>query len=499
MKISNQRWVKWITVTVCFVILPLLLLLIAFILPAHADAKHYTELSFPPLRAVTLPKYTTFQLKNGATIYLMEDHELPLVSGTALFATGDRLEPADQIGLAEVTGYGMRSGGTKRHPPEVLNQLLEQRAASIETFVGTTAGRGSFSSLSEDLESVLGLFVEVLREPAFAPDQVELIKSQLNGAIARRNDDPDMISVREFRKLVYGADSPYARTIEYSTLDNVDRDDLIKFHQQYFQPQTLLFGLVGDFDSKALRSLLEAKLADWPTGNLKAPPLSTVKQSQAGGLFLVEQPQLTQSYIQLGHLGGQYNSQDYPALEVMNQVLNGFGGRLFNQVRSRQGLAYSVYASWSPQFDYPGLFIAGGQTRSASTVPFLQALQTELNQLRTAPITAAELTQAKDSVLNSFVFNFQDPGQTLSRLLWYRYYDYPADFIFQYQKAVKATQIPDIQRVAQQYLQPRQLVTLVVGNPGQIKPTLDTLTARSTVKTIDITIPAPQVPTKKAA
>jgi zinc protease len=186
-------------------------------------------------------------------------------------------------------------------------------------------------------------------------------------------------------------------------------------------------------------------------------------------------------------LGGQLNSPDYAALDVMNQVMNGFGGRLFNEVRSRQGLAYSVYGYWNPRYDYPGTFIAGGQTRSDGTVPFIKGILAEIERIRTTPITPQELASAKDQVLNSFVFNFQDPGQTLSRLMRYEYYGYPEDFIFRYQKGVKATTIEDVQRVAQKYLQPDQVVTLVVGNASAIQPPLTSLSTN--VTSLDITIP----------
>jgi zinc protease len=206
---------------------------------------------------------------------------------------------------------------------------------------------------------------------------------------------------------------------------------------------------------------------------------------------VVDQPQLTQSYIQIGHLGGQLNYPDHAALSVMNEVLNGFGGRLFNEVRSRQGLAYSVYAFWAPRYDYPGLFIGGGETQSAATVPFIRSVEAELARIRTAPISAEELAQAKDSVLNSFVFNFQSPDQTLARLIRNEYYDYPADFIFQFQEQVRNTTAEDVLTAAQARLNPDQLVILVVGNQGAIQPPLSSLAPNQSVTSIDVTIPQP--------
>ncbi|HEY9805007.1 MAG TPA: insulinase family protein, partial [Candidatus Obscuribacterales bacterium] len=170
-----------------------------------------------------------------------------------------------------------------------------------------------------------------------------------------------------------------------------------------------------------------------------------------------------------------------------------FGGRLFNQVRSRQGLAYSVYSAWSARYDYPGVFVAGGQTRSDATVPFIRSVLSEMERIRAKPVSAPELAYAKDSVLNSFVFNFQDPEQTLSRLMRYEYYGYPSDFIFRYQRGVEATTIPEVQRVAQKYLKPENIVTLVVGNAKAIQPPLNSLGANVKVTPIDITIPEPKV------
>ncbi|MBF2045933.1 MAG: M16 family metallopeptidase [Leptolyngbya sp. IPPAS B-1204] len=486
---------KWLRYSVMAILMSLLIVIGFGRAPALAvTPRHYTELQFPPAPEVKIPPYTRFELSNGLKVYLVEDHELPLVSGVATVYTGDRLEPADKVGLASIVGQVMRIGGTTQHPAEVMNQFLEQRAASIEIGINTTAGSGGFSALTEDAEEVMGLFAEVLRQPAFPDEWLEFSKNQWRGSIARRNDSPDGIASREFQKLIYGADSPYARTVEYKTLDNISRADVVNFYQRYFYPNNMQLGILGDFDTEAMRSLIENLFGDWqpttnPVGRELWKSLPPVRQAKTGGVFLVDQPQLSQSTVQLGHLGGKLDHPDNAALSIMNEVLNGLGGRLVNEVRSRQGLAYSVYALWAPQFDYPGVFVAGGQTRSDATVPLIQATLTELEKIRTAPITEAELARAKDSVLNAFIFNFATPFQTLSRVMRYDYYGYPQDFIFQYQKRLEATTVADVQRVAQTYLQPEKLVTLVVGNASAIKPPLSDLTPDAKVTKIDVSIP----------
>lgn len=482
----NKKLFSWLS-------LALLTVLLSFTvrLPAVADTpKHYTELEFEPLPEVQLPQYDRYELDNGMVVYLLEDQDLPLISGSAVIRTGSRFEPDNKVGLASLTGAVMRSGGTKSHPPDQLNSILEQKAASVETSISTTSGSASFSTLTEDLDTVFPLFTEVLRQPAFAPDKFAIAKKQQQGGIARRNDDPGDIARREFNKLIYGESSPYARTVEYSTLDGISLTDIQNFYQTYVRPENIILGLVGDFDSDSMIQRVQDAFGSWQVNSASPalePPNATQKYQDK--TFVVDRPKLTQSNILLGHIGGQLDSPDYASLSVLNGVLNGFGGRLFNEVRSRQGLAYSVYGSWSPSYDHDGLFLAGGQTQTNNTVPFIQSIFTEIKKLRTDLVTEKELANAKESILNSFVFNFQNPSQTLSRLMRYEYFDYPEDFIFDYQNKVQKTSQKDVQKVAQKYLQPNQIVTLVVGNKQAINPPLESL--ETEINTLDITIPQP--------
>ncbi len=480
---------KTVTLVICFVLIPLILILLS-VRPAIASTpKHFDELTYKPLPELKLPPYEQFKLKNGMTVFLMEDHELPLVSGNLMVRTGSRNEANDRIGLASITGSVMRSGGTVKTPANPLNELLEQKAASIESGISVNAGTVSFSSLTEDLEPVFNLFADVIQNPALPQDKIDLTKFQVRGGIARRNDQANGILSREFRKLIYGETSPYARTVEYATIDRITQSDIQSFYQSQFQPENFLLGIIGDINPAEMRKTIEAKFGSFQpkTSSTKPTQSQPIQQAKTSGIFFANKPELTQSSIQIGHLGGKVNDRDYPALSVMNDILNGFGGRLFNEVRSRQGLAYSVYAAWSPQFDYPGIFVAGGDTKSESTVPFIRSVVKEIDRIRTEPVTAEELQRAKDSVINSFVFNFDDPAKVLSRVMRYEYFGYPKDYLFQYQKAVVATTVQDIQQAAQRNLKPSQLVTMVVGNDKAIVPALSTL--NQSIKTVDITIP----------
>ena len=238
-------------------------------LPTSPGPRHYNQLTFPPLPEITLPDYERYALPNGLVVYLVEDHHLPLVRGHALFRVGSRWEPAEQVGLAQMTGITMRLGGTQAHASTELNRLLDQRAAALETSISTSSGAASFEALSQDTDFVLQLFAEVIQTPAFEPDQVALAANQIRGGIARRNDNPSDIASREFGKQLYGPQSPYARTVEYSTLAAIQRQDILNFHRTYIRPETTLLGIVGDFDRQQVKTCLDKYFGAWQVTSAK--------------------------------------------------------------------------------------------------------------------------------------------------------------------------------------------------------------------------------------
>ncbi len=481
-----KKWWQWLGFSLISIALIIVTKNVAF----AQVAKSYQDIQYPPLPEIQLPKYDRYELDNGMVVYLVEDHQLPLINGSAVIRAGARFEPEDKVGLAEITGNLIRIGGTEKHTEDELDYLLEQKAAAIETSIGNSRGSASFNCLTSDLDEVFDLYAEVLREPIFDNESLELIKTRLAGEIARRNDSPDDIASREFSKLIYGENSPYARNIEYQTLANISQEDIIDYYRQYVRPENIILGIVGDFDSTKMKAKIASRFGDWQvTTSSPSLELPETEQQITQGIYLVDQPQLTQSNILLGHIGGKLDDPNYPTLSIINGVLNGFGGRLFQDIRSRQGLAYSVYGFWRAGYDFDGVFLAGGQTKSETTAQFIKSIYNEIDRLKTTPITQAELDYAKDSILNSFVFKFQTPAQTLSRLMTYEYYGYPEDFIFTYQQGIKNATIDDVLKVAQDYLQPDKIVTLVVGNEKVVKPDLATLNQQ--ISNLDVSIPEP--------
>ncbi|HEX4274762.1 MAG TPA: pitrilysin family protein [Bryobacteraceae bacterium] len=475
--------------------LPHLVLLLASAVTALAQTTppaSYKDLKYPPLKEIQIPKVAESTLPNGLKIYLLENHELPLVRGLALVRTGNLFDPADKIGLAGTTGALIRSGGTTAKTGDQLDEELENIAASVESSIGESYGSVSFSTLKERTDEVLGAFHDVLTSPAFREDKLDLIKTQTRGGIARRNDDAHGISQREFASLVYGPKTPYGWEEEYATIDNIKRDDVAAFYKRYFFPANIILAVQGDFSAPEMKAKLEKLFASWNATQPPVPSFPPVDPKLAApGIHLVTKTDVTQTSLVLGHLGGILSDKDYPALEVMSDILGGgFQSRLFQKVRTQLGYAYEVSASWGADYDHPGIFEIGSSTKSASTTETLKAIDAEVQRIRTSEVTADELESAKQTVVNGFIFNFDTPSKTLNRLLTYRYYRYPDDFIFQYQKAIQQVTRADVLRVAKQYLDPAKFVIVAVGNPKEFGTPLTSLGVP--VSNLDVTIPQPK-------
>jgi zinc protease len=475
-------------------------LLLALPLAAQQTAPpaSWKDLKFPPLKDIRIPKIAESTLPNGMKIYLLENHELPIVRGTALVRTGNLFDPADKVGLATLTGELIRGGGAASKTADQLDEQLENIAASIESSIDESFGRIAFSTLKERTDEVLGLFHDVIAAPAFREDRIELFRSQMASGIARRNDDAHAVSQREFTDLVYGQKTPYGWQIEYATLNNIKRDDIANFYKRYFFPANIMLAVQGDFSAPEMKAKLESLFGSWNYQQPPVPPFPRVDNQPNPGIYLAARPDVTQTNFTLGQLGGVQSDKDYPALDVMGDILGGaFESRLFVKVRTQLGYAYQIRAGWDASFDHPGLFQIAGSTKSESTAATLKAIDTEVRRIRTEPVTPQELETAKQTVLNGFIFNFDTPSKTLNRLLTYRYYGYPDDFIFQYQKAVSNVTAADILRVAKQYIDPAKFVTVAAGNPKDFGTPLTSLGLP--VSELDLTIPEPKTPETEQA
>ena len=463
-------------------------LLLALASPAFTQVSKYTEIKTPTLRTFSVVQPKRIALANGMVIFLQEDHELPLIRGSALIRGGERDVPADKAGLANIYGQSWRTGGTESKTGDQLDDFLEARAARLETSGSEDSTRISFDVLKGDFDTVFPMFVELMEKPAFRQEKIDLAKTQARTAISRRNDDPGQILFREASKLGYGADSPYGRRSEYATIASITRDDLLAFHNRFVAPNNIIIGVSGDFDSAAMEKKLRAAFESWKRGS-GAPASIPPRGTQAKpGVYFVAKDDVTQSNIAVLHQASLLRKDpDYYAAVVLNDILSGgFSGRLMTHIRSQAGLAYGVGGGLGSGWDRPALFNVQMSTKSPSTIESIGMLKKEIGDLQTTPFTADELAHAKDTILNAFVFTMDSKAKVLNQRVFLEFYGYPADYWQKYQHGIEAVTAADVERVAKKYVHPDQLALLVVGNAKDFDKPLSTV---GPVTPIDITIP----------
>ena len=453
---------------------------------AFGQVKDYREIKAPPLRTFSMPQPKRIPLGNGMIIFLQEDKELPLVRGRATIRGGARDVPAAKAGMAGIYGQAWRTGGTTKQSGDELDQYLEARAALVETGADTDSTNVSLNVLKQDLDAVFPIWLDLLRNPAFRQDKIDLAKTQANTGISRRNDEPGGILSRESTRLGYGPSSPYARQAEYATIASITREDLLGFHKRTVHPNNIIISFIGDFDSAAMERRLRQAFESWPRGPQVAKPDPAITAAKPG-VYFVSKEDVTQANIAMVHGGTERNNPDYPALQVMNEVFSGgFSGRLMQALRSQRGLTYGVGGSVGAPWDYPGLFRVTMATKSETTLEAIDALRGEVRRLVNDPITETELSLAKESILNAYVFTMDTKEKALQQRVLLEFYGFPPDYFTRYPSLIEKVTAADVQRVARKYVQPDNLSILVVGNQAKFEKPLSTL---GTVTPIDITIP----------
>lgn len=447
-----------------FVSIIWLFILVASATAAMGDAVDPRTLTFPPIQ-FSLPVTERLVLENGMVVYLYEDHELPLVSITSYVRTGSIYEPAAKAGLAGITGAVMRSGGTRSTPAEKLDQELEFMASSIDSIIGSDVGNVSMSTLKKNLPRTLELFAQVMMEPAFREDRVNIAKNRTVESLRRQNDDPKSLADRELIKAIYqGHPMGVFPTIE--SVSAIGREDMVRFHERYYRPNNIMLAVAGDITRQELVTLLHKTFGGWQKGQVLLPKVPEPQPLKPE--VLVVNRDLSQSVIRMGHLGITKDNPDLYAIRVMDYILGGgFTSRLMTQIRTNQGLAYNVDSNFDVGRLFAGTFQAETETKTGSTARAISLMQDIIAGMTKAPVTDQELKLAKDYIINSFIFGFAKPDAVVNQRVRLEYYGYPERYLENYRENIAKVTKEDVLRVAKKYLHPDRMVLVVVGKSTQ--------------------------------
>jgi zinc protease len=431
-------------------------------------------LAYGPL-AISFPKPEKVFLPNGLLVYLFEDHELPIIDLAVRMKAGSIYDPPDRAGLAEIAALMMRTGGTAEMTPDQVDQAIELMPAQVGLDAGSDAFSGSLSALRAKFPEALQIFAGMLRSPRFDAARLEVERARALEGIRRRWDDPSAIAALNFRALVYGASSPWARLSSAASIGRISRQDLVDFHQRYARPNNLVMGVAGDFDPATMKKLLRDTFGSWKSAKVTPPAIPKVQDAVPAGVHLVERP-ITQSSIEIGHLGVNRFDPDKFPLKILSYILGegGFDSRLVREVRSTRGLAYAVGGGVGLDSDR-GVFEISCRTRAGATVEAIQAIREILKQLREAGPTEEEVRRAKEATINSFVFSVDGTARYMSAYLYYDFYQYPADFLQTYRDNLSKVTRDQVAHAGRKHIDPDHLVVLVVGKEKDLDRPLPSL------------------------
>ena len=465
-------------------------------IPAHPRDIKYPTLTFDPPDGAKYRKV----LKNKVVTYMVEDHELPLVSVAVLIRAGSYLEPAGKEGLAAAVGNQMRAGGSGAMTAEQFDEEADFLAANLSAGFAGTNGTAFANFLAKDTDKALDLLFAMLQKPAFQADRFDLYKRQTLQSLARRNDNTAGIESREWARLVYGDQHFSTRQATKAGVESLTREDLVAFHARHVHPANFIIAVSGDFNSAEMATKLEQRMAGWavPAG-YKAVPVPVPAFVPTPGVYMVNKPEVNQGRVSMGHLGIRRDNPDEIAVSLMNDILggSGFTSRITNRVRSDEGLAYSAGSGFGAGTYYPGVFRAGFQSKSSTVAQAVQIILDEIGKIRAEKVSAEELDTVKNSAIEVFPRNFSSAGAVAGLFANDELTGRDPKYWATYRDKVRAVTVDEIQRVAQKYLTPDKLVILAVGNVDDMlkgnadKPQFSFETIRKGTPIVRIPLPDP--------
>ena len=424
-----------------------------------------------PVPDLELPPVERFTLQNGLDVLVMEKRDLPLVQVNLHVRAGTVDDPADRLGLADLTADMLDEGAAGRGALELADEL-EYLGARFGVGAGTHLSTVSLRVPVARLDAALGLMADVIVRPDFPAAELDRLRQDRVTYLIRRHDEPNLIASALFQRTLYGADHPYGRggvgTAE--TLAAITTDDLRAFHRAHYRPDNATLVVVGDVDAAGIRGRLEAVFGEWRANGEGAAParVEPARQVQGRTVYLVDVPGAAQSVIQIGRIGVDRRSDDYYALQVMNTILGGsFTSRLNQNLREDKGYTYGARSS----FDFspvPGPFVAGAAVQTDATAPALVEFMKELEAIR-EPIPEEEVALARNFLAMRYPAGFQSVAGIAGRLADVIQYGLPADYFNEYTDRVLAVTREDVERVARRYIDPENVVIVIVGDRSAVE------------------------------
>ena len=406
-------------------------------------------------------------LGNGMILLTSEQRALPMVSIELLIDAGSRHDMPKQEGLANLTAR-LLTYGTQRRTALQISETLDFIGAGLSAGCGEDLASVSMTVLKKDLATGLELLAEVLTQSTFPQEEIDRQKQSIIASIKAREENPGDIAQRRFAAALY-PQSPYGRPVEGSeaSVKGLEPQSLRAFYERYYRPNRTILSVVGDVSHQEIARALNQAFRSWPKGEPATAPLAPSKVGP--GETLQVNKDLTQANIILGHAGVGRENPDYYAIQVMNYILGGggFSSRTLDSIRNERGLAYSVYSYFSAEKGH-GTFELVMQTKNETALEAIRIAKAEIRRMREDLVTEEELSDAKDYLTGSFPLRFDTNRKVANFLAQVEYFQLGLDYPDRYADLIGKVTREDVQHVAQKYLKPEALITVIVANQKKI-------------------------------
>lgn len=430
----------------------------------HPDSIVSPPLNFEP------PRADRIELDNGMVLFFMEDREVPLVDLSLVTRAGSVYDPKGLEGLARMTGSAMRSGGTRHMTPHEVDDELDFLAADIGVSVDAEVLTISLNAPRETFDRAFELFGEIMMHPRFCEDRLATTRNVTLENLKRLPDNPQRLAFRELSQVLYD-DDRWGRSPTITSVKAIDRDHLRSFHERYVQSGPAMIALSGAISAEEIVEKLNAFFASRPLEEVEPLPEPPISRESAPNYYLARQ--LPQSVVITGYLAPGKTSSRYYAMEVLNTIAGGggFQSRLMTEIRTRRGLAYSAGSLYQSR-TYYGVFAAYAMTRSDATVTVVDLTDSILADFIHNPVDEETLSQARQSLTNSYVFSFTSARMVAEGQMMNEFSGLPHDFLHTYTEGINAVTAGDVQKAAESYLNEDRRVLLVLGDPAYFKEEL---------------------------
>ena len=407
-----------------------------------------------------------FKLPNGLKVLLLPDRSTPTVTLSGHVQAGTEFDPKTMGGLASLTAENLMNG-TKTRDALAIAKILGDRGASL----GFSANREGVSiggnALAADLPTIIQVLADVVQNATFPTDKLALSRQRALTALKVELDTPARLARRKFQQAIYPENHPFHSFPTEESLKKVARAEVEQFYKQHYQPNSTVLTLVGDFDPKAVRSLLENQFGTWKaTGN---PPTLNYPPVQLPAKLVKLNPVLTgktQSVTYIGYKGIDRKDSRYYAALVLNQIVGGdtLSSRLGTEIRDRQGLTYGIYSLFQAG-KYAGPFLIQMQTAPEDAERAIASTVALLQQIRTKGVTPAEVDAAKRSLASNYTVELANPDSLASQILLNEVYGLSATEIRDFTRKIQALTPEQVNQAAKDLLHPDNLVVVTAGPP----------------------------------